>query len=156
MSSAKKYKFSASTELHADTENNLNNRLKRSQHNFFSPSTSTGLTSGGAQRCALAQNMNSQSQLPFGNGGGGKAGDGGDIAEGDIAHAGDGDRRANFSMLDNAHVSEHRSATTTSAYFNKMGVQNATKPGDVKKLVIKNFKRKKKLLFFCFNANMHI
>ena len=132
MSAAKKYKL----ELQADTENNLNNRLKRNEINFFSPSTSTGLTSGGAaQRSALGQNMNSQSQLPFGNGSGGGGG----------GSSGDGDRRANFSMLDNSHLNEHRSSTTTSAYFNKMGVQNASKPGDVKKLVIKNFKGNYKL-----------
>lgn len=70
-----------------------------------------------------------------------------------------GERIPNFSKLDvNAHLREHRSSTTTSGYFNKMtntiggvtGCGNASnKPGDVKKIVIKNFKGNK-LYFLSF------
>lgn len=67
-----------------------------------------------------------------------------------VAGSSNGERLPNFSKLDvNAHHSEHRSSTITSSYFNKMNssmggvttsINNSNKPGDVKKIVIKNFK----------------
>lgn len=150
MSASKKYKTSeTATELlhQQDTENinnNTNNRFRKSA-DFFGPSTSAAAAaqsnqqlvqpnSGLGGRIALGQqNINamqrsgSNSNLNSTSGGGGT----------------NGERRANFSMLDTtAHLNDHRSSTTTSAFFNKMGTNNASKPGDVKKIVIKNFKGK--------------
>lgn len=151
MSASKKYKTSeTATELlhQQDTENinnNTNNRFRKSA-DFFGPSTSAAAAaqsnqqlvqpnSGLGGRIALGQqNINamqrsgSNSNLNSTSGGGGGT---------------NGERRANFSMLDTtAHLNDHRSSTTTSAFFNKMGTNNASKPGDVKKIVIKNFKGK--------------
>ncbi|XP_028894290.2 cullin-4A [Zeugodacus cucurbitae] len=132
MSAAKKYKPLDTSDQLQDTENYTNNRLrKQGDSHFYSPSTSA--------RCALGQNLNqpsatSTSQLPFNmNNSSNNYG---------IGNNTNGERLANFSMLDGAHMNDHRSATTTSAYFNKMGANNASKPGDVKKIVIKNFKVK--------------
>lgn len=129
-----------------DTENYTSNRLrKQGDSHFYSPSTSA--------RCALGQNLNqpsatSTSQLPFNmNNSNSNYG---------IGNNTNGERRANFSMLDGGHMNDHRSATTTSAYFNKMGANNASKPGDVKKIVIKNFKgklRKTKFISMLINNN---
>ncbi|XP_037953327.1 cullin-4A [Teleopsis dalmanni] len=87
------------------------NCLKKPEH-LFSPSTSG--------RSALNHNMNSARNGPGNT---------------------NGERRANFSMLETVQLGDQRS-TTTSTYFNKLGSNNATKPGDVKKIVIKNFKAK--------------
>lgn len=165
MSASKKHKSSetATDILHPqqDTENinNTNNRFRKTA-DFFGPSTSSAAAAAqsnpagsGAGRTALGQqntnsststgatmqrsgsntNVNSYSNTAGGgNDGGGSGGIGTN-----------GERRANFSMLDTtAHLNDHRSSTTTSAFFNKMGANNASKPGDVKKIVIKNFKGK--------------
>lgn len=88
------------------------------------------LASGGGGRIALGQNINMQ-----------RSGSNSNINSGNNGAVGtNGERRANFSMLDATHITDHRSSTTTSAYFNKMGANNTSKPGDVKKIVIKNFK----------------
>ncbi|KAL9914907.1 cullin 4 isoform 2-T5 [Glossina fuscipes fuscipes] len=81
---------------------------------------------------SITTNNTSNSNNQFTQSGGG-AGNGSDA---------NGERRSNFSMLEASNVNEHRSSITTSSHFNKMGTQNATKPGDVKKIVIKNFKVK--------------
>lgn len=53
-----------------------------------------------------------------------------------------GERLPNFSKLGPHHGSDIRSASTTSNLLNRMGAIHNTKPGDVKKIVIKNFKGK--------------
>lgn len=53
-----------------------------------------------------------------------------------------GERLPNFSKLGSHHGSDIRSASTTSNLLNRMGAIHNTKPGDVKKIVIKNFKGK--------------
>lgn len=142
MSASKKYKSETATEiLHQQDTENIGNCFRKSS-DLFGPSTSAAAAaasvSGGGGRVALGQqNTNMQrsgsnTNVNSGNNGATSA-----------ALGTNGERRANFSMLDaTAHINDHRSATTTSAYFNKMGTNNATKPGDVKKIVIKNFKGK--------------
>ncbi|KAH8371223.1 hypothetical protein KR093_006682 [Drosophila rubida] len=53
-----------------------------------------------------------------------------------------GERLPNFSKLGAHHGNDMRSASTTSNLLNRMGAIHNTKPGDVKKIVIKNFKAK--------------
>jgi len=50
-----------------------------------------------------------------------------------------GERLPNFSKLGGSHA-EIRTASTTSNLLNRMGAIHNSKPGDVKKIVIKNFK----------------
>lgn len=74
------------------------------------------------------------------------------VGVGVMAATSNGERVPNFSKLDmSMHMGEHRSTTTTSGYFNKMNstiggvtcsLNASNKPGDVKKIVIKNFKGK--------------
>ncbi|KAH8276515.1 hypothetical protein KR026_006740 [Drosophila bipectinata] len=52
-----------------------------------------------------------------------------------------GERLPNFSKL-GGHHGEIRTASTTSNLLNRMGAIHNSKPGDVKKIVIKNFKAK--------------
>lgn len=52
-----------------------------------------------------------------------------------------GERLPNFSKL-GGHHGEIRTASTTSNLLNRMGAIHNSKPGDVKKIVIKNFKGK--------------
>jgi len=55
-----------------------------------------------------------------------------------------GERLPNFSKLGAHHGNDIRAASTTSNLLNRMGAIHNTKPGDVKKIVIKNFKGKVK------------
>uniref|UniRef100_A0A1A9V8H1 Cullin-4A n=1 Tax=Glossina austeni TaxID=7395 RepID=A0A1A9V8H1_GLOAU len=153
MSSSKKYKYETATEIQQTDTENFNNRFRKNADYFSTgPSTSAAATKG---RTALGQqntnnkNNNNTMQRSSSNSSittnntsnsnnqftqsGGAAGNGSDA---------NGERRSNFSMLETSNVNEHRSSITTSSHFNKMGTQNATKPGDVKKIVIKNFKVK--------------
>ena len=166
MSASKKYKSSeTATEIihQQDTENINSNRFRKSA-DYFGPSTSAAAAaaaaaaqtnqSGVGGRIALGQqninntnpnamqrsgsntNLNSNYTHSAGSGVGNGNGGGAGIGT-------NGERRANFSMLETTgHMNDHRSSTTTSAFFNKMGTNNASKPGDVKKIVIKNFKGK--------------
>ncbi|XP_055919720.1 cullin-4A [Eupeodes corollae] len=107
MSASKKYKQMETVE---DTEN-----LKQSKL--------TSSDDGSNNKFFVKQNnasnnmSNSQQQVPFGSA--------------------NGERRPNFSMLNNAQVTENRST-----FLNKASINNMSKPGDVKKIVIKNFKLK--------------
>ncbi|XP_065367431.1 cullin-4A [Calliphora vicina] len=142
MSASKKYKSSetATEILHQQDTENINNRFRKSA-DFFGPSTSAAAAaqsnsaSGVGGRIALGQQNTNAMQRSGSNNNLNSGGPGGIGTN--------GERRANFSMLDTtAHLNDHRSSTTTSAFFNKMGTNNASKPGDVKKIVIKNFKVK--------------
>lgn len=53
-----------------------------------------------------------------------------------------GERLPNFSKLGSHHNNDVRAASTTSNLLNRVGAIHNTKPGDVKKIVIKNFKGK--------------
>jgi len=55
-----------------------------------------------------------------------------------------GERLPNFSKLGGSH-GEIRTASTTSNLLNRMGAIHNSKPGDVKKIVIKNFKGRSRL-----------
>ncbi|XP_017839867.1 cullin-4A [Drosophila busckii] len=112
MSAAKKYKPMDTTELH-DTEN-IAACLKKGDSNSNLTSTNLG------RSAFAAQNMNSASAST------------------------NGERLPNFSKIGGAahHGNEIRSTPTTSNLLNRMGAIHNTKPGDVKKIVIKNFKAK--------------
>lgn len=133
MSASKKYKTSetATEILHQQDTENINNRFRKSA-DFFGPSTSAAAAAqsnpaSGARIALGQQNTNAMQRSGSNN----NLNSGGTNVE----------RRANFSMLDTTtNLNDHRSSTTTSAFFNKMGANNASKPGDVKKIVIKNFK----------------
>lgn len=156
MSASKKYKSSetATEIIHQQDSENINSNRFRKSADYFGPSTSAAAAaaaqtnqSGVGGRIALGQqninamqrsgsstNMNSNYTNPSGSSVGNGNGGATNIGT-------NGERRANFSMLDTTgHMNDHRSSTTTSAFFNKMGTNNASKPGDVKKIVIKNFK----------------
>lgn len=45
------------------------------------------------------------------------------------------ERKPNFSMLNNSNYCGYQGA-----FLNKMAINNSSKPGDVKKIIIKNFK----------------
>lgn len=151
MSSSKKYKYETATEIQQTDTENFNNRFRKNADYFSTgPSTSAAATKGrtalgqqntnnknnnntmqrSSSNSSITTNNTSNSNNQFTQSGGG-AGNGSDA---------NGERRSNFSMLEASNVNEHRSSITTSSHFNKMGTQNATKPGDVKKIVIKNFK----------------
>uniref|UniRef100_A0A1B0FQC9 Cullin-4A n=1 Tax=Glossina morsitans morsitans TaxID=37546 RepID=A0A1B0FQC9_GLOMM len=153
MSSSKKYKYETATEIQQTDTENFNNRFRKNADYFSTgPSTSAAATKGrtalgqqntnnknnnntmqrSSSNSSITTNNTSNSNNQFTQSGGG-AGNGSDA---------NGERRSNFSMLEASNVNEHRSSITTSSHFNKMGTQNATKPGDVKKIVIKNFKVK--------------
>uniref|UniRef100_A0A1A9Z5I4 Cullin-4A n=1 Tax=Glossina pallidipes TaxID=7398 RepID=A0A1A9Z5I4_GLOPL len=152
MSSSKKYKYETATEIQQTDTENFNNRFRKNADYFSTgPSTSAAATKGrtalgqqntnnknnnntmqrSSSNSSITTNNTSNSNNQFTQSGG--AGNGSDA---------NGERRSNFSMLEASNVNEHRSSITTSSHFNKMGTQNATKPGDVKKIVIKNFKVK--------------
>ncbi|XP_073810981.1 cullin 4 [Musca autumnalis] len=136
MSASKKYKSEIATEiLHQQDTENINNCFRKAT-DLFGPSTSAAAAAsssvGISGRIALGQSTNMQ-----------RSGSNTNINSSNNGGIGtNGERRANFSMLDTAHLNDHRSSTTTSAYFNKLGANNTSKPGDVKKIVIKNFKVK--------------
>ncbi|XP_034111522.1 cullin-4A [Drosophila nasuta] len=113
MSAAKKYKPMDTSELH-DTEN-IANCLKKSDSATTNPGRSA----------FAAQNMNSSS-----------------AAAAAAASTTNGERLPNFSKLGAHHGNDIRAASTTSNLLNRMGAIHNTKPGDVKKIVIKNFKAK--------------
>uniref|UniRef100_A0A1A9WMP9 Cullin-4A n=1 Tax=Glossina brevipalpis TaxID=37001 RepID=A0A1A9WMP9_9MUSC len=151
MSASKKYKYETATEIQQTDTENFNNRFRKNADYFSAgPSTSAAATKGrtalgqqntnnnnnntmqrSSSNSSITANNTTNSNNQFTQSGG--AGNGSDA---------NGERRSNFSMLEASNVSEHRSSITTSSHFNKMGSQNATKPGDVKKIVIKNFKVK--------------
>lgn len=136
MSASKKYKSEIATEiLHQQDTENINNCFRKAT-DLFGPSTSAAAAAAASSsssvsgRIALGQSTNMQ-----------RSGNSSNVNSSNNGAIGtNGERRANFSMLDAAHINDHRSSTTTSAYFNKLGAHNTTKPGDVKKIVIKNFK----------------
>ncbi|XP_005176013.1 cullin-4A [Musca domestica] len=138
MSASKKYKSEIATEiLHQQDTENINNCFRKAT-DLFGPSTSAAAAAAASSspsvsgRIALGQSTNMQ-----------RSGNSSNVNSSNNGAIGtNGERRANFSMLDAAHINDHRSSTTTSAYFNKLGAHNTTKPGDVKKIVIKNFKVK--------------
>lgn len=81
-------------------------------------SSSSSITSNPGGRSAFAaQNMNSAAST-------------------------NGERLPNFSKLGSHHSNDIRAAPTTSNLLNRMGAIHNNKPGDVKKIVIKNFKGK--------------
>lgn len=158
MSASKKYKSETATEVHRqqDTENLNANRFRKSADYFAGsnggPSTSaaaasiTAVSAAGGRIALIQQNTNSLA-TPTTTTTMQRTGSNTNLSNNNnslcssTGSANGGERLANFSMLDSvSHINDHRSSTTTSAYFNNVGNNNASKPGDVKKIVIKNFK----------------
>ncbi|KAH8291276.1 hypothetical protein KR054_010269 [Drosophila jambulina] len=112
MSAAKKYKPMDTTEPNENTEN-IAACLKKAEN---AAAAAAAAASSLGRSAFAAQNMNS-------------------------ASATNGERLPNFSKL-GSHHGEIRTASTTSNLLNRMGAIHNSKPGDVKKIVIKNFKAK--------------
>ncbi|KAH8336932.1 cullin-4A [Drosophila kikkawai] len=112
MSAAKKYKPMDTTEPNENTEN-IAACLKKAEN---AAAAAAAAASSLGRSAFAAQNMNSAST--------------------------NGERLPNFSKLGGGHHGEIRAASTTSNLLNRMGAIHNSKPGDVKKIVIKNFKAK--------------